>query len=191
MIAALTAAASNDVADRENIDPLAGDKSLNAKRVILESDDSESSFETVIHYNSNPNAFWSQSTPATSGRAKKNPGKRKSTKRKSSNATAATGLYPQLSVYPDMSEGSGNVPVTSTEEFEKIAEGILEEMNTRVEGIYNPQDILVCLQSETTSKRSSWLTACSTNLQGHHCSTQRISFHHQPQLETTFQRCSQ
>lgn len=94
-------------------------------------DESESSFETVIHYNSKPDGFWSESTPAATTRGRKSLARRKSTKRKS---TAATGMYPQPSLYPDISEGGGNIPTASTEEFGKIAEGILEEMNTRVAG---------------------------------------------------------
>lgn len=133
MIAALTAAASNDISDRENIDPFSsiGGKYINDSKT--DDDKSESSFETVIHCNSKSNGFWSESTPAaTTGRGRKSLARRKSTKRKS---TAATGLYPQLSLYPDISEGGGNVPTTTSEEFGKIAEGILEEMNTRVAGI--------------------------------------------------------
>ena len=68
-----------------------------------------------------------------SGQSRRSVGGRKNTKRKS---TAASGLYPQLSVYPDISEGGGDLPTTSTEEFGKLAEGILEEMNTRVAGIF-------------------------------------------------------
>ena len=94
-------------------------------------DKSESSFETVIHYNSKPDAFWSESTPAVSGRSRRSVAGRKSKQRKS---TPAPGLYPQLSVYPDISEGGGNLPTTSSEEFGKVAEGILQEMNTRVAG---------------------------------------------------------
>ena len=93
-----------------------------------ETDGSESSFETVVRYNSK--SAWSQSTPATATKsARKSTGKRKSMKRKSS---ATTGLYPQLSVYPDI---SGDVPTTSTDDFGKIALGIVEEMNTRIAGI--------------------------------------------------------
>ena len=137
MIAALTAAASNDVADRENIDPIASlnskniEKSFSVKDTGVEDDKSESSFETVVYYNSKPDAFWSESTPAVSGRSRRSVAGRKSAKRKS---TAAAGLYPRLSVYPDISESGGNLPTTSTEEFGKIAEGILDEMNTRVAG---------------------------------------------------------
>ena len=130
MIAALTAAAHNDVSDRENIDPFSsmGGKYTNDSKT--DDEKSESSFETVIHCNSKPDGFWSESTPAaTTGRTRKSLARRKSTKRK----TAPTGLYPQLSLYPDIS-GGANVPTTTSEEFGKIAEGILEEMNTRVAG---------------------------------------------------------
>ena len=137
MIAALTAVAYNDVADRENIDPTPSlgnkniENSFRVKDVEAEDDKSESSFETVVHYNSKPDAFWSESTPAVSGQSRRSVAGRKSVKRKSA---ATPRLYPQLSVYPDISEGGGNLPTTSSEEFGKIAEGILQEMNTRVAG---------------------------------------------------------
>ena len=124
----------NDITDRENVDPFGSSPSksrisqLRAQEMGAdENDGSESSFETVIRYNSK--SAWSQSTPATATKsARKSTGKRKSMKRKSS---TTTGLYPQLSVYPDI---SGDVPTTSTEDFGKIAEGIVEEMNTRIAG---------------------------------------------------------
>ena len=124
----------NDVADRENVDPFASSPSksrisqLRAEETgAEETDGSESSFETVIRYNSK--SEWSQSTPATAMKGgRKSMAKRKSMKRKS---PATTGLYPQLSVYPDI---SGNAPTTSTEDFGKIAQGIVEEMNTRIAG---------------------------------------------------------
>jgi len=129
----LNASVYNDIADRENVDPLA---SLNGKdtddpfrmKSVSPEEEEESSFETVIHYNSKPKAEWAQSTPATP-RTRKSSARRKSTKRKS---TAKSGLYPELSVYPDLSGVVSTVPTTSSEEFGKIANGILEEMNVRV-----------------------------------------------------------
>jgi hypothetical protein len=136
LIAALNAAVYSDVANRENVDPLALSAGKPAENPFLsndaksDNDESESSFETVIRYNSKPDGLWSQSTPATtSARGRKSTSRRKSTKRKSS---TTTGLYPEISVYPDILEVRGDVPTTSTEEFGKIAEGILEEMNARV-----------------------------------------------------------
>jgi hypothetical protein len=122
----------NDVADRENIDPFWSGKSrisrLRAESAGVDDTESESSFETVVHYNSK--AEWSQSTPATGGKlGRKSMSKRKSMKRKSSVGT--TGLYPEVSVYPDLSAAA---PTTSTDEFGKIAQGIVEEMNTRIAG---------------------------------------------------------
>jgi hypothetical protein len=88
-------------------------------------DEEETSFQTVI-YTTTP--AWTQSTPAAT-RTRKSSGRRKTQKRKS---TAATTLYPQLSVYPDLEDVTSGIPTTSTEEFGKIAEGILEEMNARI-----------------------------------------------------------
>jgi hypothetical protein len=123
LIAALNAAAqSYDTEDTENIDPLHS----HTKTFDTQDEQSESSFETVIHINPKP---WSESTPAP--RTRKSVRGRKSTKRGSS---VKSGLYPQLSVYPDLSGGIA-VPTTSTEDFGKIAEEILGEMNTRVAGI--------------------------------------------------------
>ena len=100
------------------------------KSISPDEDDLESSFETVIHYNSKPSENWSQSTPAAAtGRGRKSSTRRKSTKPKTA---AATGMYPELSLYPDISVGRGNLPTTSTESFSKIADGILEEMNSRL-----------------------------------------------------------
>lgn len=124
--------------DRENIDPSALSLSVSPKKSRIsqlraeemggeETDASESSFETVIRYNSK--SEWSQSTPATAPKVRrKSTGKRKSMKRKSSGTSS---LYPQLSVYPDI---NGEAPTTTTEDFSKIAQGIVEELNTRIAG---------------------------------------------------------
>ena len=129
LIAALTAAAAqtniDNNEDRENIDPLKHRST--AKEFDGLDKQSESSFETVVHINPKP---WSESTPAPRTRKKAARGL-KSTKRKSS---LSAGLYPQLGVYPDLSENAVPVPTISTEQFGKIAEGILEEMNTRAAG---------------------------------------------------------
>jgi hypothetical protein len=126
LIAALNAAATQsygteDTENIENIDPLHS----HTKTFDAQDEQSESSFETVIHINPKP---WSESTPAP--RTRKSVRGRKSTKRRSS---VKSGLYPQLSVYPDLSGGIA-VPTTSTEDFGKIAEEILGEMNTRAAG---------------------------------------------------------
>lgn len=137
MIAALNAAAAppqvNVDDDTENIDPLQTLKQTSAaKDFDVQEEQSESSFETVIHINPKP---WSESTPAVPRTRKSMARGRKSTKRKSSVNT--TNLYPQLSMYPDLSENALPVPPsTSTEQFGKIAECILEEMNTRAAGTY-------------------------------------------------------
>jgi len=126
----LTAAAAqanvNNNEDRENIDPL---KCMSApKESDMLGERSESSFETVVHINPKP---WSESTPAPRTRKRGARG-RKSTRRKSS---STAGLYPQLGMYPELSGDPVPVPTTSTEQFGKIADGILEEMNTRAAGV--------------------------------------------------------
>jgi len=131
----------NDVADRENVDPFTSSPSksrisqLRAEEAGAEdTDESESSFETVIRYNSK--SEWSQSTPALAMKGgRKSMAKKKSMKRKSS---ARTGLYPQLSVYPDI---SGDAPTTSTGDFGKIAQGVVEELNTRIAGMFTSTKI--------------------------------------------------
>jgi hypothetical protein len=131
----LNAAAQNKIADRENIDPMATiekttDNPFYSKSVSSEDDQYESSFETVI-YHSKENENWSQSTPATVPRGRKSSGRRKSTKPK---AARTTGMYPELSLYPDISTVGGDMPTTTTEDFSKVADGILEEMNSRLTG---------------------------------------------------------
>jgi hypothetical protein len=123
LIAALNAAAAQSYGteDKENIDP----SHSHTKTFDAQEEQSENSFETVIHINPKP---WSESTPAP--RPRKSARGWKITKSRSS---AKPGLYPQLSVYPDLSEGIA-VRTTSTEEFVKIAEEILGEMNTRAAG---------------------------------------------------------
>ena len=87
----------------------------------------EQSFDTVIHYNTDKDTFRSESTPArTLGRKCL---QRKSMKRKSN----AAGLYPQVSVYPDLAAVS--LPTTSNQDFAKAADSIMEEMNSRIAGI--------------------------------------------------------
>jgi hypothetical protein len=139
----LTAAAQGNIEDRENMDPFATltEKSgkniedpFRMKSISPDEDEGESSFETVIHYNSKPNENWSHSTPAAAaGRGRKSSTRRKSTKPKSA---TTTGMYPELSLYPDISLGKGDLPTTSTASFSKIADGILEEMNTRLTCIF-------------------------------------------------------
>jgi len=107
--------------NQENVDPLA---SQECNRASLD-DDRESSFQTVI-YQQKPE--WTQSTPAPSS-TRKSSGRRKTSKRKSN--TAST-LYPQLSVYPSLEDTTSALPTTSAEEFSKVADGILEEMNARI-----------------------------------------------------------
>jgi hypothetical protein len=93
----------------------------------LEDSGAESSFQTVIY---TPKPAWMQSTPATKGRPIRTPSRR-NTKKKS---TAMSGLYPDISMYPDLSTVYPDVPTTSAEEFANAADGILQEMNARVQG---------------------------------------------------------
>jgi hypothetical protein len=131
LIAALNATVHSDVAtDQENQDPSASrfGKDLNnpdPPETVLLDDESEKSVETVIHYNVRPNR-WSESTPAVSslGRSKL---RRSMAKRKRTG-----GVYPDLSIIED------GAPTTSTEDFGKIADGILEEMNARLAGTLPP-----------------------------------------------------
>jgi hypothetical protein len=131
LIAALNAAVYNRIDNRENVDPLSMDEKNNdnpfrTKSVTPEIEKSEQSFETVIHHNTEQNRFWGESTPAkTLGRKSF---KRKSLKRKSN----ASGLYPDVSVYPDL--GSMELPTASNQDFGRVADGILEEMSNRVAG---------------------------------------------------------
>jgi hypothetical protein len=139
----LTAAAQSNIEDRENRDPFATlseksgkdiDDPFRMKSISPDEDELESSFETVIHYNSKPSENWSQSTPAAAtGRGRKSSTRRKSTKPKTA---TTTGMYPELSLYPDISIGKGDLPTTSTESFSRIADGILEEMNSRLTCIF-------------------------------------------------------
>jgi hypothetical protein len=140
----LNAAVYNDIADRENIDPLAHQKEsgeqdnpFNAKKINSEDkeDDQETSFETVIRYNvkSTP-----ATRPSTVARGRKSSARRKTARKGSDVMYAAPqgGLYPDLgNMYPNLDNiEKGEVPTASTEEFGKIADGILEEMNARVAG---------------------------------------------------------
>lgn len=130
----MNAAVSNNVANRENIDPQTSRNTKNSQGVIqsdlAETDDTESSIQTVI-YIPKPAAL-SESTPATKGLGRKSVSKRKSSKRK---CHVATELYPEISLYPEIPNVRADVPTTSNEEFEKISEAIFEEMNARVQGI--------------------------------------------------------
>ena len=102
------------------------DDHFRTKSVTPEIEKSEQSFETVIHHNTEQDRFWGESTPAkTLGRKSF---KRKSLKRKSN----ASGLYPDVSVYPDL--GSMELPTASNQDFGRVADGILEEMSNRVAG---------------------------------------------------------
>jgi hypothetical protein len=171
LIAALTAVASNDVADRENIDPLASlsgkDFNDQGEKYPLAEDFPESSFDTVTYYDSKPEGFWSESTPAASnGQGRKSLTRRKSTKNQS---TATSGLYPQLSVYPDISGDISNAPTTSTEEFGKIADNILEEMNARIAG---NSTFPRAEKSKTSAKQNCRYTAYRAYLQRCHHSSE-------------------
>ena len=104
-------------------------------------------------YTTKQNKGWSVSTPTTShGRPLKSLPRRKSAKRKS---IAAAGLYPEVSIYPDTSELGSNLPTTTTEDFGKIAEGILEEMNTRVAGIHRDgRELIKAKQQDSKPMKS-------------------------------------
>jgi len=182
----LNAAAYNDVADRENIDPLTFSSSPKKSRISQlraeetageDTDESESSFETVIRYNSK--SEWTQSTPAMATKAgRKSTGKRRSMKSKSS---ATTHLYPQLSVYPDI---HAETPTATTEGFSKIAEGIVQEMNTRIAGTLTK---LTCIDKSETSRKTSHKSPCPTNILRHAHPPQRIPLHHKSKTKTKVQ----
>jgi hypothetical protein len=131
----LNAAVYNKIDNRENIDPLSmndknEDDPFRFRSITPDDQKSEQSFDTVIHYNTDKGAFRSESTPArVLGRKGV---QRRSMKRKSN----ATGLYPQISLYPDLEEVS--LPTTSNQDFAKVADNILEEMNSRIAGIVLP-----------------------------------------------------
>jgi hypothetical protein len=132
LIAALNAAVYNRIDNRENVDPLSmngknEDDPFRMKSITPEEDKSEESFETIIHHNTTgKKGFWSESTPAKALGRKSF--QRKSSKRKSN----ASGLYPEVSVYPDLN--TMELPTTSNQDFGKLADGILQEMNNRVAG---------------------------------------------------------
>jgi hypothetical protein len=144
---------------------------LGGKCENTDDDKLETSFETVIHYNSKSSTVWSESTPAPAktGRTKKSLGRRKSTKAQS---TPKTGLYPELTVYPDLSGVDRGVPTTSTEEFGTIAEGILEEMSTRIAG--SPTVSKTNGSKATIPRNQNWPTS-STNLRRYYCPFEGIS----------------
>jgi hypothetical protein len=121
LIAALNASVYDDVQDRENVDPAGSPYRMKTPGL-----DQESSFETVVY-----NPAWNESMPAKLPRRTKS-SPRKVSKRKSPSTAA---LYPQLSIYPDIESA---VPSTSMEEFGKLADGILAEMNSRVACIILP-----------------------------------------------------
>jgi hypothetical protein len=130
----LNAAVYNKIDNRENIDPLSMDDKneddpFRSHSITPDDQKSEQSFDTVIHY-TDKGAFRSESTPVR-GLGRKGV-HRKSMKRKSN----AAGLYPQISLYPDLEEVS--LPTTSNQDFVKVADNILEEMNSRIAGIVLP-----------------------------------------------------
>ena len=182
----MNAAAQNKVADRENIDPMVTmgndtDDPFRSKSLCSEDDQNESSFETVI-YHSKENESWSHSTPATVPRGRKSYGRRKSNKSK---AARTTGMYPELSLYPDISSVGGDLPTTTTEDFSKVADGILEEMNTRLTGI-----LVISLANDSKTANDSGTSQQSsarTNFSGCCDSSQRITFFDEYQFKAPLQ----
>lgn len=98
-----------------------------------EADENQSgSLSENVFGNSKQDVTCSQWIPTTSkGRSKMSLPRGQRAKRRS---TATTELYPELSIYPDISEHGTDLPDPTAEGFGKIAEGILEEMNSRVAG---------------------------------------------------------
>lgn len=120
---------------------------------------SEQSFDTIIHYNEEKGTFRSESTPArTVGRKSLH---RKRTKRKSN----AAGLYPQISVYPDLEEVA--LPTTSNHDFAKVADSILEEINSRIAGTASTSSGIA--ETSQTPERNSILQSTTACFQGHCC----------------------
>lgn len=120
------------------------DNPFRSHSITPDDEKSEQDFDTVRHYNTDKGAFLSESVPArTLGRKSL---QRKSLKRKSN----AAGLYPQVSVYPDLEEVS--LPTTSNRDFTKAADSILEELNSRIAGIVLTSFKIV--KSSQTTRRS-------------------------------------
>jgi hypothetical protein len=152
-----------DLPSRENTDQLASvtgkdTDPFQMKRVSPEDEFRESAVETAIHRNSRPNPFWSDSTPAAAinGPTMTRPGSAKRT------LPTGLGVYSELSGhYSELSE-SRDLPKSSTEDFGKIAGGILEELNARTTGTTSN----FCNKSSETSnyRQASHQSVCATNL---------------------------
>lgn len=154
------------------------DDPFRTKSVTPNEENSEQSFETVIQYNTTSNGFWTQSTPVKPFGRKTL--QRKSMKRKSN----ASGLYPEISVYPDL--GNMEIPSTSNQDFGRVANGILEEMNNRIAGTPYAEGA----KKSQRAKLGGHMQSTSTYFQGYCRSSQRITVlgkHHKAQV----QRCPQ